>query len=612
MSSGPADVAASRATIMRSSWRGAKTGFRWVSYIAGPLAAVPLLLGLGMLALGAGAGGGWVLPALVLNAFGFFFACGLYGGILGAVIGLIVGLFQRARPGTLAASVCAAANRPIRFSRKSPSTATPVDSDPPGFLRKYWPWLVGVPVLGALVAAYVMGGYMGRMVDRRLNDAVSAADKDDPNWRLDDLWENRQPVPDAENSALIVAQALSKLPESWPSGPAPPPGQPKQAPSRLAGTYDQLGASAANIPLSAGAVAVIRDELEKHAEAVRIARSVAGYPRGRHELELGPTLIDTPLPETQAARTAARLMTADAAIRAHNGDADGAIESCRATLSVGRSIGDEPFTISQLVWVAIGSVAMNSIRRTLALGEPSEQALAGLQALAADELAQPLLVYGMKRERAVLTELLRRIRDDELPFSALSDSAPPPGLNASNGGNTPWGKLWYGNQMAIGLEWMNQAIAIARRPSGEQVPLWEEWQSNIERVKRSRFGIYTATLPLLMMPAMSSASNAHSRLQSELGATIIVLAAERHRRKTGDWPASIAAIDRAILPNPPSDPFSGQAFRMEHRDGQLLIYSIGPNRRDEHGAYDPKQWAKKMLDDHGSSAWDKGLRGKPR
>ncbi len=90
-------------------------------------------------------------------------------------------------------------------------------------------------------------------------------------------------------------------------------------------------------------VAVIRDDLEKHREAVELGRSVAGYPRGRHELELGPTLIDTPLPETQAARTAARLMAADAAIRAHDGDADGALESCRAILCVGRSIGDEPF-----------------------------------------------------------------------------------------------------------------------------------------------------------------------------------------------------------------------------------------------------------------------------
>ena len=67
-------------------------------------------------------------------------------------------------------------------------------------------------------------------------------------------------------------------------------------------------------------------------------------------------------------------MAADAAIRAHDSDADGALESCRAVFCVGRSIGDEPFLISQLVRVAIGGVALNSIRRALAQGEPSEQA----------------------------------------------------------------------------------------------------------------------------------------------------------------------------------------------------------------------------------------------
>ena len=180
----------------------------------------------------------------------------------------------------------------------------------------------------------------------------------------------------------------------------------------------------------------------------------------------------------------------------------------------------------------------------------------------------------MKGERAVLTELLRRIRDDELSFSDLSNGAPPPGLGASSAGNTPWGRLWYDNQMAIGLEWMNQAVAIVRRPPGEQVPLWEEWQSNIERVKRSRFGIYTATLPLLMMPAMSSASHAHSRYQSELGATVIVLAAERHPAQD----RSLARVDRG--------------HRSSHSANPTVRPVLGPGV--SHGA--PRRSAFRLLD----------------
>ena len=41
-------------------------------------------------------------------------------------------------------------------------------------------------------------------------------------------------------------------------------------------------------------------ELKTYEQALAIARTVASYPKGRHELVLGPTLIDTFLPETQA------------------------------------------------------------------------------------------------------------------------------------------------------------------------------------------------------------------------------------------------------------------------------------------------------------------------
>jgi hypothetical protein len=92
----------------------------------------------------------------------------------------------------------------------------------------------------------------------------------------------------------------------------------------------------------------------------------------------------------------------------------------------------------------------------------------------------------------------------------------------------------------------------------------------------------------------------------------MLLAAERHRRKHGDWPESIDAIDKDILPNPPADPFTGKSSRMERRDGQLLVYSVGPNLKDEHGAYDVRKWAKGVTDDDvGACAWDVPLRRQP-
>jgi hypothetical protein len=454
--------------------------------------------------------------------------------------------------------------------------------------RRLWPWLAGVPLVLVLAVAFGSGYYLRRTVHHRLAAATAVADRDDPYWRLDDLMAHREAVPDAENSALVVAAALALLPRKWPTGPAPQPGGPTPSISRAEEVLDRLNATEDTIRLDDAAAETLRAELHANAEAVRIARTVAGFSRGRHELILGPNLFDTVVPETQVARTAARLLAADAAIRAHDGDLDGALDSCRAILGVGRSIGDEPFLSSQLVRMAIGrAVAMKSTRRALGQGEPSDAALARLQALIADELGQPVLIHGLKGERAISNALIGR-------FAV---------------GEVPWNRLKFDYQRAITLEWMNEVVAIARQPAFARPPLWETLEAKVNGVKQSRLGASTASLPIELIPAMIQADRVDALYQAELGAMVLLLAAERQRLKTGGWPASIAAIDVRILPKPPVDPFSGQAFRMEHRDGQLFVYSIGPNRMDEHGAFDERRWLNGGPDDAGGSAWDVARRG---
>jgi hypothetical protein len=341
--------------------------------------------------------------------------------------------------------------------------------------------------------------------------------------------------------------------------------------------------------------------LERYHEAVQLARTTTDYRRGRHELTLGPTLSDTQLYETQQTRTVARLLAADAAIRVHDGDPDGALDSCRAILGVGRSIGDEPFSVSQLVRVSISTMAIKSGRRVLGQAEASDAALARLQSLMLDELAQPLLLIAMKGERAMYFELIRRVGTGEVPISALSEGGPKFDPDAPRETIAPWGKLMFDSQLAIWLEWMNAAVNTARQPAPEHPRLWDVWRGQVERVRRSRLGLYAATLPLLLSPAVTAFGSRFTQLQAELGAAAILLAAERHRRKTGNWPESIAAIAPAILASAPLDPYSGEAFRMESRDGQLFIYSVGPNHVDEHGVYDPTTWLKGGPDDVGVS-----------
>lgn len=612
---GPQPLA--RPSFRKSAWSGARIGFRGVTFVILPISLLALIVGLVPIALGLGAGGGFdiywaALGAVGFGAVGFYLSSALWGGIIGAVIGLSAALICRARGPSGSESLWTRANRPIRLFRRRGVDTLPIEAasvqHKTGARWRPWRWAVGVLVFLILVVftvAFGTGVYARRIVDRRLAAALVAADRDDPNWRLDDLMAARDVVPDAENSAIVVARVVDMMPKNWPGAPITNPGVPNPPPNEVTLAFDEIGATAINVRLNDEASAILRDDLRRIDDAVQLARTVANYSRGWHELDLQPALIDTLLKETQAARGVARLLSADAAIRAHDGDIDGALDSCRAILGVGRSIGDEPFLISGLVRIAIGGVALNATRRVLGQGEPSDAALAKLQALVLDELSQPLLLQGIKAERATMDEIIRRIADSELPVSSLSGN-PTPGERFPR--MSPWGKVLFDNQRAVGLEWMHELVAIARQPAFKQPPLVKAWEAEMARVQRTRLGPFVATIPLLMMPATKAVTQAHARYQCELGAMAIVLASERHRRKTGRWPESITAIDRAILAQTPVDPFSGQPFLLERRDGEFLVHSIGPDLEDDHGAYVPKLWMRGGPDDVGTGAWDLPLR----
>src|SRR5262249_20640539 len=152
-------------------------------------------------------------------------------------------------------------------------------------------------------------------------------------------------------------------------------------------------------------------------------------------------------------------------------------------------------------------------------------------------------------ERAMLVELIRRVGDGEVSISELSESNSklnPPGTRSTI---APWGKLMFDNQRAVALELTNEAVAIARRPIAERAQLWRSWEGALNRLRRGPFLAYTAAIPVFMMPALSRASDALSRYAGELGSTAILIAAERHRVKTGTWPQTIDAIDSSILPS---------------------------------------------------------------
>src|SRR5438105_3692037 len=124
---------------------------------------------------------------------------------------------------------------------------------------------------------------------------------------------------------------------------------------------------------------VLLTALQRAAAALVRARQLVDVSNGLYAVAWSEDLVGTLMPHLEQARTMARLLNLDAVQRAQEGDADGALASCGAALNAGRSIGDEPTCISQLVRAACQVGAVSSLERALAQGEPSRAALEKLQ-----------------------------------------------------------------------------------------------------------------------------------------------------------------------------------------------------------------------------------------
>lgn len=583
-------------------WHSAKKGARVFGIVGGSLSVFIIIPVLALSAFGLGSGRGFGLSIYFFVGIGVFLLFGLLGGILWATFGLLKAVIRRARTRGADQSALVEARAVAARIAQAEDRRRRV---------RLWPWLVGIPLLVVLPTAFCLGWEMGRNVDRRLAEAVAAADLDDPSWRLDDLLAQRAQVPDGENSALIVTEAASLIPENWPASRLPKSDDSGKVPTNAPEAYQELDSTAPNVRLSDRAAELLRGEFKSHEKAARLARTLANYRRGRYELTIGRAVIDTLLSHTNRARTVARLLAADSTMRAYDGDIDGALDSCRAIVATGRSIGDEPFLISQLVRIAITHLAFKATSRVLGQGDSTDAALARMQELLLDELKQPLLVIAVNGERALSAETIRRIAAGEIAVFELSDSAGRSRTDAP-AAVAPWEKLLFDHQQALSLDSLTKAVAIARQPARKRQPLWEEWEATRNQNIGDPLGRFTASIADAVTPALTAASTAFSRYETELGANAILMAAERHRRKFGKWPDAVANIDRAILVNAPTDPFSGRSYRLVHRDGRLFVYSIGPNGQNEKGEYDPRAWMRDGPDDVGASAWEVSRRAQPQ
>lgn len=419
-------------------------------------------------------------------------------------------------------------------------------------------------VLG--VAWYV---YVAASADRALQEAVAETDRLDPGWRWEDLLNHRAAIPEDQNGSGEVLTIYRMFPKD------------------LYLLRVQIGTSfqslAPDQQLNAQQVASLLSELGLYGPALARAANLDRFSTGRYTFPEAEVFSEWSPPHISAVHDMSELLGWQAILQAQQGDAEGALASCRRSIIVARTLGDETRLGSQFLRCAWVSRALATVERTLAQGEASDSALETLQRLLEDEDRHPGLMIEARGMRAVFDHLLQKSQNIELTATPIHDTTITTAAILKR-------LVLPGHlkkERTAVLRHLTDLVEIANLPDGENVTRLRELEN--KELLQGQAGqlldvwINGADKKLIWFLAF----------QTKRRCSLAALACERYRLRTGRWPPTLDALVRTgVLSKVPTDPFSGGRLRFQELADGVLIDSLETDpefrRGEKHSWYYPQ------------------------
>lgn len=241
-------------------------------------------------------------------------------------------------------------------------------------------------------------------------------------------------------------------------------------------------------------------------------------------------------------------------------------------------------TLQLLDAPSLSADVLTTIRHDLAaLPLPDHVEILTLDRIASADLFVHL--YGRPRsERRTLIEQLSGPMDDVLARASLDGNVILEDMHAAYAALDQALRLpaWQDRERELSrLEAARQAPAP---PIGRAAKLVDACQLLLNRGSRSaRIG--QGIIAEAMSPAMASVDATLTRHEAVFDLTRVAVALAAFRATDGDaaYPARLDELVPRFLDRLPKDPFTGNPFVYERRGAGYLLYSLGPNGRDDGG-----------------------------
>jgi len=277
--------------------------------------------------------------------------------------------------------------------------------------------------------------------------------------------------------------------------------------------------------------------------------------------------INALLPHIQEARTLARILSLRLHVAVERGDIAAALESLRLQLALAATMDHEPLLITQLVRIAVISVALDDVRAIVGELPLTDPQLAELQALLATIDMKGPIKEGLIGERAMGFHTFHHLSQiKEVEILAGKD-----------------GRLQRPGDCLFYLELMQQMVEAADQQPQEA----RRAAQQVETTLKGRIGTQNPldrleiVVTALMFPATGKVFDASARTQAVRDSAIAGIGFRRYQLAHGNAPEKLAELVPQFLAAVPPDPFSAAGPLIMVVEGdQFAIYSVGSDLQD--------------------------------
>lgn len=439
-----------------------------------------------------------------------------------------------------------------------------------------WLWLI-------ILLAGCGGLYLWYYLQQRSELAALAAAEAEWDqqgiWRWDDWVASRPKLPDEENAALLIDKMAALIPKGLEND------------KDFEFQYFELFRDVHRFPnclYHTEQLLVQRDRVSKCKEVLasmpKLMKSAqAVWPKANSSVG-SPLILGVSLPNIQNIRGLTNAFGYDLEVQLHDNNVHGAVASIRAINKLVKSLDQEQTLIGRLVAIAMVAVNCKNIERVLAMSEPDDTLLVGVQS----ELAQFDTYTDWRKvlriETGIGNQAFYDLRSGRLGSATTARllGATPPSSWWEELGNSIGNRFSASpNRQAEYLQIMLKYYRISDRSWSEQRKAWNELEREFKPSKPNPS--WNLNFALLILPALSKVGGAEIKMRATIRATQVALAAERFRQATSRWPKSQDELVPTYLKAPLLDPFDDQPIRVKQLDDGLIAYSIGPDNTDDGG-----------------------------